>query len=374
MTAFTVPAAQLADTTGWLEKLIPTRPHVPVLGGVLLTADTTGVTAAAYDYDVAATATLTAAAVTAEGTVLLSGRLLAAVARAVGKTADVTVTCDTGQATLTAGRGEWVLPLLPVADYPALPDLGDPAGDVDAAVLADAAARVLPASARDDTIPMLTGVKVESHGPRLTLTCTDRWRLSTATIDWKPAGDHPVDLLAPAALLAQIVRGATGTLHLHTGHNNKTGFGAAGEHRRVTGRLLDAQFPRWRALLAHDTDHWATVDTAALREACEQVAVYGDRMLRLDITAGRAELSTAEDQRTARADIPVHALTGDPVTVGLNPAYLRDALAGLGDTTRVFLPAAPTRPLLFTTDGDTPDTAHQHVVMPVRLNEHKAAA
>ena len=63
-------------------------------------------------------------------------------------------------------------------------------------VFAAAVAQVAIAAGRDDTLPVLTGVRVEIDGERLTLAATDRYRLAVRELPWRPeepdaVGDRP---------------------------------------------------------------------------------------------------------------------------------------------------------------------------------------
>ena len=62
------------------------------------------------------------------------------------------------------------------------------AGTVDSAEFATAVGQVAIAAGRDDTLPMLTGVRLEIDGDRLTLAATDRYRLAVRELGWQPAG------------------------------------------------------------------------------------------------------------------------------------------------------------------------------------------
>ena len=76
---------------------------------------------------------------------------------------------------------------MPVEDYPRLPAMPTTAGTVDSAVFATAVSQVAVAAGRDDTLPMLTGVRLEIEGDRLTLAATDRYRLAVRELTWNPS-------------------------------------------------------------------------------------------------------------------------------------------------------------------------------------------
>ena len=71
-----------ADAVAWVARTLPTRPTVPVLAGVLLTGSDDGLTISGFDYEVSAEVRL-AAEIASPGRVLVSGRLLSDITRAL---------------------------------------------------------------------------------------------------------------------------------------------------------------------------------------------------------------------------------------------------------------------------------------------------
>ena len=68
---------------------------------------------------------------------------------------------------MTCGASRFTLLTMPVEDYPNLPvDAADVTGTVDGDELTHAVAQVSVAASRDDTLPLLTGVRVEIEGEK----------------------------------------------------------------------------------------------------------------------------------------------------------------------------------------------------------------
>lgn len=373
MTKLVATGSDLHGAVSWASRVTPTRSVTPVLAGVLLDTEDDQVTVSGYDYETAATARI-GATVDEPGRVLVSGRLLADIVKTIKASANITLAYDGATVTVREGRSEWMLPALPVEDYPQLPDLGDPIGMVEAGVFRDAVSRVSVAAGREDMLPMLTGIKLASDGPRLDLTATDRFRLATTTIPWQPAGDQPLDMLAPARLLDQAARAFRRDTDQVSIHHSRQGLGFATTTHRIIGRLLDVNYPRWRQLLPSDTtSRYVTIDTGELLAAVDKVAVAAGRTphIRLDIHPDRIDVSTAEDDNRARTDIPVVEQVGEPTTIRISPSYLRDAVnAAGGSQVRIVLGDTPLAPVLVTPAGD--DT-YRHLVMPIRVPRAAAA-
>lgn len=370
MPEFTITGSDLHAAAAWASRAIPNRPIAPVLSGLLLDAGD-HLTVSGYDYDTAVTATAPATT-TRPGRTLLSGRLLAEIAKTVRGDRTVTITCTDATATAREGRAEWTMPTLPVDDYPALPDLGDPAGHVDAGMLRHAVAQVTGAAGRDDTLPMLTGVKLEATPDHITLAATDRFRLATTTIPW--AGTTSLGVLAPAALLDLAVRAFRNDTDKVNIHHSPAGLGFATDTHRIVGRLLDAQFPRWQQLLPATVTRYALLDRGELVDAITKASVAAGRaqQIVLAFTADTVEVSAAGDDNKARADAQLVELVGDPITVAVNADYLRAALDGAdGERVRIALGDAPRKPIMVTPDGA--GDGYRHLVMPVNLPGERAA-
>ena len=119
------------------------------------------------------------------GTVLVSGRLLADISRALpGKPVDVAT--DASRVAVTCGSGRFTLLTMPVEEYPTLPAMPDPSGTVAGDIFTEAVAQVSIAASRDETLPILTGIRIEVETDRLTLMATDRYRLAVRTLPWRP--------------------------------------------------------------------------------------------------------------------------------------------------------------------------------------------
>ena len=370
---FRVDRDVLADAVAWTARTLPTRPSLPMLAGLLLTADSAGLTLSSFDYEVSSQVAVDAA-VDEAGTTLVSGRLLADISRSL-PSAPVTITTDGTRVDLRCGRAAFTLPTLPVADYPPLPGLPTGGGSVSGSVLAAAVAQVAIAAGRDESLPMLTGVRLEFDGASLTLAATDRYRLAVREIQWSP--DDPkieANAIVPSRALAETAKALAAANDVRLALSGDgvperlLGFEGAG--RRTTTRLLDAQFPPYRQLLPSESSTLVTIDTNELADALKRVALVAERHapVRLDVRgddivlrAGAGDEATAEESLEARVE-------GDPLEIAFNPAYLADGLAALGTPLAQLAFTVPTRPAVLsaaTDDGVRDD--YKYLLMPIRL-------
>ncbi|HWC80147.1 MAG TPA: DNA polymerase III subunit beta [Pseudonocardiaceae bacterium] len=365
----------LADAVAWVARSLPSRPPVPVLGGVLIDASGEGgdaLTVAGFDYEVSATVDVPAT-IAAEGKALVSGRLLADITKAL-PAQPVEMSVDGARVAITCGSAKFSLPTMPVEDYPQLPDMPQRAGQVPGEVFGQAVAQVAIAAGRDDTLPMLTGVRLEIAEDKLTLVATDRFRLAMREFEWQPTGDvTDTQVLVPARTLAEAAKtlGSSGTtveISLASGDGL---LGLAGSGRRATSRLLDAEFPKYRQLLPSEHAAAAIVGIAPLVEAVKRVSLVAERgtQVRLEFGEGTLRLSAGgDDEGSAEEELAVE-YEGDPVTIAFNPAYLLDGLGAL-HTERAHLSfTTPNRPALVKPVGEDGEVlpGYLYLLMPVRL-------
>jgi DNA polymerase-3 subunit beta len=372
---FRVERDVLAEAVGWTARTLPSRPPVPVLAGVRIEADETGsLVLSSFDYEVSARVEVPAD-VAEGGTVLVSGRLLADISRSLpGK--PVEVVAEGSKVTLTCGASRFALLTMPVDEYPALPQMPSVAGTVAGNVLTEAVAQVTVAASRDETLPILTGVRMEIEDDRVTLLATDRYRLAMREIPWHPAtpGTSAVALVR-ARTLSDVAKSLGGggdvTVALAAdGGTELIGFEAGG--RRTTSLLVDGDYPKVRSLFPAESPVWAVADTAALIEAVRRVALVAERNtpVRLTFTDGQVTLEAGQGDDAQASEALDGTLVGEEITIAFNPQFLLDGLQALGTPFVRLSFTQSTKPAVLTgqseRDGDSDDT-YRYLLMPVRM-------
>jgi len=383
---FRLVREDFADAVAWVARSLPTRPAVPVLAGVLLTGSDEGLTISGFDYEVSAEVQV-AAEIASPGSVLVSGRLLSDITRALpAKPVDVSV--GGTRVSLTCGSARFSLPTMAVEDYPALPALPEDTGVISSELFAEAIGQVAVAAGRDDTLPMLTGIRVEISGEKVVLAATDRFRLAVRELTWSTeSADIEVAVLVPAKTLAEAAKAGAdrADVHLSLGAGAAIGkeglLGIRSDGKRSTTRLLDAEFPKFRQLLPAEHTAISTIGVAELTEAIKRVALVADRgaQVRMEFADDVLRLSAGADD-VGRAEEDLHvAFSGDPLTIAFNPTYLTDGLGSLHSEQVTFGFTTPSRPAVLRPAGEddgsvgatgpfpAAQTDYVYLLMPVRL-------
>lgn len=372
----------LADAVAWAARTLPTRPALPVLAGMLIEAtEEGGLTLAGFDYEVSARAH-ESAAVAEPGRVLVPGRLLADIVRNLPPQ-PVDILTKGSEVVVRCGPAEFGLLTLPVEDYPTLPEPPAHAGTVPSDLFATAVAQVTPAAGRDDTLPMLTGVRIDIEGDTMWLACTDRYRIAARELTWSPADPgFTAGVVVPARTLADtakaIRRGEDVTIDLGGG-GAETLIGVSGGGRSMTSRLLDDQYINYRSRLTGTWTSVIEIHVAPFVEALKRAALVTERgtPVRLAFTADEVRIRAATgDSARANESVGVR-LTGEDIDIAFSPQYLLDGLAGIDTEYARLECAGPTKAALLTGIPDKKDdeeavdeqadTGYRYLVMPVRL-------
>ena len=364
----------LADSVAWAARTLPSRPSLPVLAGLVLTATDGGLQLSSFDYEVSGRVDI-AADVAAEGTSLVSGRLLADIARSLPP-APVTIESEGTRISITCGRSSFTLPTLPVEDYPQLPVMPTTSGSVAGPAFAAAVAQVAIAAGRDDTLPTLTGIRMEIEGASIVLAATDRYRLAVREFGWNPqVPSMSAHALVPARTLADTAKSLADVdeviIALSSGGAGEGLIGFEGHGRRTTTRLLDGEFPKYRSLLPTESSAIANVETAMLMDAVKRVALVAERNtpVRLAFDGSELTLRAGAGDDAQAVEVLESTLDGDAIDIAFNPAYLLDGLAAVGSSVTRFSFTQATRPAVLTGVDDDQKSLedYKYLLMPVRL-------
>jgi DNA polymerase-3 subunit beta len=364
----------LADAVAWAARILPQKAQLPVLAGLRLDAGTdNALRLSGFDYEVSGEAELDVTVAEA-GAVLVPGRLLADITRSL-PAQPVDLATDGSRVQVTCGTARFTLPTLPLDEYPTLPVMPEVSGTIGSDAFAAAVGSVAVAAGRDDTLPVLTGIRVEIDGEDVTLAATDRYRLAVRTLRWKPADPGlQATALVPAKTLADAAKsltsGAEVTLALAAGGTGEGLLGLSGGTRRTTTRLLDGEFPKYRSLLPDSASSTATIDTAALTEAVRRVALVASRTspVRLTFSDDTVVLEAGGLDEAEAAEALPAALQGEGLTIAFNPAYLLDGLGAIDSDEATLSFTGATKPAVLTGKaGAEAEGDYRYLLMPVRL-------
>ena len=366
----------LADAVAWTARTLPNRPTVPVLAGLRVDAAEGSVTFSSFDYEVSGRAEVPAE-VADPGTALVSGRLLADIARALPNRS-VDLTSDGTKVVITCGSARFTLLTLPIDEYPSLPELPAASGTVDGEVFAEAVSQVAVAAGRDDMLPTLTGIRVEIEGEKVVLAATDRYRLAVREFTWRPQRpDVSAIALVPARTLVDAAKtlapyGQVTLALAGTDQDSLLGLAAGG--RRTTSRLIDGEWvPNYQRLFPTEIETTARVEMSALIESVRRVALVAERNtpVQLSFDDGQVVLEAGSGDNAQASEALPATVDGPAMTTGFNPGYLLDGLQAVNAQFAVLSFTDPKKAAVLQGAESLeaePMGGYRYLAMPVRIS------
>jgi DNA polymerase-3 subunit beta len=350
-------------------RAVSARATLPSLGGIELMATSGGLRLRATDMEVGLTVSLSEAAVEAEGTVLLPGRLLGDVARSL-PSGDVALAVRPEQrdVELTAGGARFHLRTLPAEDFPRLPELESDGSSLPAAPLADTIERVARAASRDEVRPILTGVLFQAEGETLTMVATDSYRLSVKHTKLASPLPESIEANVPARALRELARIIAQEDADHVAMSlarNQAVFRAGSVV--LSSRLIEGQFPSWRQLIPESFEHEVRLPRDELLEVSRRVGQLAQRNAPLRFAFAEGEVTVAAETPEvgdASESLPA-PYSGEPLEIAFNPQFLIEGIESVGGDELLMKLSSPLRPGLLEPVGAED---FSYLVMPIRLN------
>jgi DNA polymerase-3 subunit beta len=344
---------------------------MPILGGVRLsiTGDALEVTGTDLDLTITVSTTVTGSG---DGVVVAPGRLVTDIVRALEPGA-VSVESDEEELRIASGRSHFTVRTHPAGDFPRLPV---PSGDVvslEAAGLTEALRQVTRAASNEESRPILTGVLMAAEEGGLRLVATDSYRLAVRDLPGLGVLGEGQKVLVPSRALNELLRllGSDGQVSLRLGAHDATfGLGDEGSSGSIslTTRLIEGEFPNYKALIPSNYPNRLTVGREALLDAVRRVKLLArdaTTPVRIALRPNGIELTViTTDWGTATEDVDAK-YEGAEMTVAFNPNFLIEGVEAVtGDEVALdtldALKPATLRPI----DSDS----YLYLLMPVRVS------
>ena len=327
----TIEQSKLVDVINWVSRSLSSRPIQTALLGIVLEADQNKIYLSSTDHETASRANVEADVAT-PGKVLVPGKLLADIARSLPNK-PVTIQLDGTRVLVNAGTAKFTLPILPINEYPNLPDMPEVLGLLDTETFSHAISQVGTAAGKDESLLSLTGIHIEVKGDNITMAATDRYRLAVRELNFNPArpNTEAVALIRSRTLL-ETTKALTNTKNINlalapaTSNDRLAGFQT--ESKTTTTRLLDGTFPPYRHLIPQESLTTTIIEVAPFLDAVRRVALVTDKTipLKLTFTGNTVTLEAGGGDEAQANEVFEINKTGEDLSIAFNPNYLLDGL------------------------------------------------
>lgn len=361
---FTISQSALSKSVATVAKAVDEKSSLPILGGILVTAEGNDVTLRATDLNVSIRRAA-AAYVEEEGSTVVSGKMLERIVKSLPDSA-VTFESTATAANISCEKARFSLKVLSPDDFPEFPQVNDASTvELPATKMAEMASMVAKAVSKDKNRPILGGINVVVGDGMLTMVATDSYRMFACNTAVEGCPEAPVSAVLRANDLLDALSVASDADTVELGKSASLvslRFGTT----TFVARGLEGNYPNWKLLLPNSHEVDARVDVSLLASALKRVSVVAsdNPTVRLSFSEN-AILLSAMDVNNGDAREEVDAEVTGTVEIGLNHKFLADCLSSLKgyDEAAVELKKS-TEPAVFRGYGEVDFVA---LLMPVRL-------
>ena len=286
----------LSRGLGVVGRAVATRATLPVTQNVLLTTDQSRLKLTATNLEIAIS-TWIGAQIDHEGSVTIPARLLT---EFVNQLPDEKIEIDLVDSpkgvALECARFKASMNGTDAEEFPPIPTVNDGTTvTVPADVLRGAIERVAFAAATEDSRPVLTGIKVELTGKKLTLAAADGFRLGVETVELATEVEEDMGFIVPARTMQEVQRligdRASDVTITVTEPASQVLFKISDNEYEVeiVSQLVQGAFPDYEKLIPASAGTTATVKLQDFLQATRAASIFardGSGIVRLIVSPG----------------------------------------------------------------------------------------
>lgn len=369
---FVIDRAALLRSLNHVQSAVERRNTIPILSNVLMKAEQGMLSLSTTDMDMEINEAV-AATVPQNGATTAPAHTLYDIIRKLPDSSQVEVILnkDGTQMTVQAGRSDFKLSCLPVADFPEI-SVGElpVAFSVPAAELRALIDRTRFAMSTEETRYYLNGIylhEAESNGiPVLRAVATDGHRLARFEMPLPEGAAGMPGVIIPRKTvgeLRKLIEEAADMIKISLSEN-KIRFSF--DHVVLTSKLIDGTFPDYQRVIPQGNDKVIEVDPKVFTGAIDRVSTISDgksRAVKIALRGKQMTLSASSPEAgSATEEVEVNGDTD--LEIGFNAKYLLDITSQIyGDGCRMTM-ADSASPTIFQDNGDP---SALYVLMPLRV-------
>lgn len=363
---FSINRVELQNAISVVLKGVSTRSTLPVLSGILITAEGDKINLQTTDLEVSIQYSAPAL-VEEAGRAVVPGKLFSEIVKNLPDAA-VHVRAEDEQAFITCDTSSFSIKALNPDDFP-----GFPAVDVQQRIeipfsqFASMVKRVSRVVSRDESRPILTGVLVTLESGLLRMVATDSYRLAVTEAALNSAADDFQAVISGSFLseIASLPK-TEANISLALAENQIV---VTCQDTVFINRRIEGNFPNYKQLLPDTYVTRATVDVDHLVAGVKRASLMGSTSspvrFDLNVASQTAQISAASQDIGSAQETLACEIEGEDVEIAFNYAYVLEGLAAVSSDEVYLEVQSSMKPGIFR--APAPES-YLYLVMPVRLS------
>lgn len=379
---FTINRSKFTKSLTDVLRAISSRTTIPVLTGVKMTIDQSGLMLSGSDSDISIEIFIPVSdednqlEVIKEGGIVLPARIFNEIVR---KLSDEKLTIEVGdnfQTSITSAHAAFNINSIDVDNYPNFPVIdSNEVITLPTTLFKQVIQHTVIATSTQESRPILTGVNITIENGQLKAVATDSHRLSQRIIPItvpESLQDKSYKVIIPGKSLTELAKiiEDQDTIEMMVTQNQVL-FKA--ENLYFYSRLLEGYYPDTNRLIPANNATELTINANDLLQATDRASLLShegkNNVIKLSITDDHVEL-TGNSPEIGRVEEELEYIEakGDSLVISFNPDYLKDALRTFGHQNVVIGFTAPIRPFTVVPADDNTEISQSFIqlITPVR--------
>lgn len=379
---FTINRSKFTKSLTDVLRAISSRTTIPVLTGVKMTIDQSGLMLSGSDSDISIEIFIPVSdednqlEVIKEGGIVLPARIFNEIVR---KLSDEKLTIEVGdnfQTSITSAHAAFNINSIDVDSYPHFPVIdSNEVITLPTILFKQVIQHTVIATSTQESRPILTGVNITIENGQLKAVATDSHRLSQRIIPItipESLKDKSYKVIIPGKSLTELAKiiEDQDTIEMMVTQNQVL-FKA--ENLYFYSRLLEGYYPDTNRLIPANNATELTINANDLLQATDRASLLShegkNNVIKLSISDNHVEL-TGNSPEIGRVEEELEYIEakGDSLIISFNPDYLKDALRTFGHQNVVIGFTAPIRPFTVVPADDNTEISQSFIqlITPVR--------
>ncbi|MCX7861654.1 MAG: DNA polymerase III subunit beta [Bacteroidales bacterium] len=375
MLTFIVSSTELYEKLQQLNKVVPSKSTLPILGNFLFELNNNTLTLTATDTSNTITTQLQLQNVEGTGSICIDAKKLIDIIKEFGEQPiTFNINEENKNIEITTQNGKYTLVGYDHNDFPQLPTLKKDANRfiISGEALLAGIQKTFFAIANDNLRPIMNGIYFDISPTEINFVSTDAHKL----VRYKRF-DVKVDFTnsfilsqKSAALLKTMIDKNTAEVHVSFDKQNAH-FEVNDTH--LICRLIEGVYPAYNSVIPVDNPNKLTIDRVEFMNSIKRVSIFSNpatNLVRLQLNANQITVSAQDyDLATSGIEVLPCSYEGKNMDIGFKSSFLHEILANHTSTNIIMELSDPTRAgLVLAADEDHTIEHTLMLIMPMKIN------
>ncbi|MDD2822596.1 MAG: DNA polymerase III subunit beta [Candidatus Daviesbacteria bacterium] len=364
---FTILQQDLIPILSSVSRSAGIRSQLPVLGNVLIEAQTDRIKISATNLEIGVVKSVKADVVE-EGAVTIPAKMLVdVIANLSGEKIEINASDEAIE--ITTPTFSSTLNGISATEFPNIPLSGKQAALLDPKILIKALPEIVFSAAADDGRPVLTGILTEINHKKLQLVATDGYRLAHKSVETE--SDSSFKALVPRRTFEEVVRliseDEADSIQIAVSEDQNQVIFSFG-NTQISSRLIEGSFPAWEKIVPTEIKARIITSRSELLKAVKLASVFArgeantvklqNLKSKLVLTSETKELGNQKKEIDAEVE-------GEDLQISFSTKYLQDSLSAFNSSQVIIELSGLLSAAIFKPVGEE---GLEYIVMPVNLS------